>query len=600
MTTHNWHKFWCASTALACLAGAPTLADSAINPKIVLQSLPSLGIDVAAWTADDRFLLTASGLSRELSIWDVERGVIVDRLRLPANTQGTGAEFLRIARLVVAANGRQASLSGVYTDLSVGTAPVARSYEVDLQSRIVRLLPGPGSPRAGGDSVSDSQRWISALEVIYESGTGMSRAEAEALLPTLPASHNGRYRVRRHAQGLELLGANDAARRLLTAPAVLGIDDAALAPDGRRLAIVHEKPEKTPTSVLTVIDIFDTVTGRFGAQAKLPGDYEMVRWVSDTQFLVTAGSPLGDLDSEYPEDQGDSPPAVIIDAITAQVVRAIPARCFMVPLSGGRFLGAGMANCRLKAGADRSLAIFDPASNQWRTLRSFQLETGALINLLAVSPDGSRLAVTFTAADGNGAMTVAVLDPAGTTIDAKSFPDGGVMAHIAFAADNATLFLAGNGNLSEWQTKLDRWRVLQGQVTLPTMFASDGKLLAASGAAEDRIARIDLASGKAVAPLELATASAGGFLPGRPVFWSASTINGLRLWDTRDWSILLTTYFFQGQRYLTVTPDGRYDTNLGPDAAQFRWLMPDAPYQSLAPQIVAPACNIERAGYCHL
>ena len=33
-----------------------------------------------------------------------------------------------------------------------------------------------------------------------------------------------------------------------------------------------------------------------------------------------------------------------------------------------------------------------------------------------------------------------------------------------------------------------------------------------------------------------------------------------------------------------MTPEGRYDTNLGPDAASFRWLMPDAPFQSLAPQ----------------
>ena len=46
----------------------------------------------------------------------------------------------------------------------------------------------------------------------------------------------------------------------------------------------------------------------------------------------------------------------------------------------------------------------------------------------------------------------------------------------------------------------------------------------------------------------------------------------------------MTTYFFDDDNFFTVTPEGRYDTNLPADAPQFRWLMPDAPWQSLGPQ----------------
>lgn len=566
---------------MLALASASGWADGALSPKIVLQSQPAAGVDVAAWTADDRFLLTASGIAREFAIWDVERGVIVDRVRLPKTDAATGAEMLMLTSLAVSGDGRTAVLAGRYTDLNAGVAPLNRRYDIDLRTRVVRSS-SSASRQGAGNGVEDYTRWIGALEVIYRQGTDMSLAQAEALLPALPASHDGRFRLRRRPEGLELAPQAGGARRLLSAAPVLGIDDAALAPDGRRLAFVIEETVKQGAVDVTQVELFDTATGRFGKPAQLVGDYELLRWLNDSQFLVTAGSPLGDLDSDYPEDQGPPPPAVIVDASNGQVIRSFPGRCYMLPLAGGRFLGAGVANCRPKSGNDRALAVFDPATGQWQALRAFRPEPGATINLLAASPDGSRLAVAWTAAAG--AITVALLDPAGTILNARNFPDGGIMAHMEFAADNETLYLAGNGHMSEWQTRTDQWRALDAQVTLPTMFASDGGVLLASGAAEDAVVRLDLASGAAAAPLELANASAGGFLPGRPVFWSASLLNGVRLWDTRDWSVLLTLYFFQGQRYLAVTPEGRYDTNLGPDAAQFRWLMADAPFQSLAPQ----------------
>jgi len=71
------------------------------------------------------------------------------------------------------------------------------------------------------------------------------------------------------------------------------------------------------------------------------------------------------------------------------------------------------------------------------------------------------------------------------------------------------------------------------------------------------------------------------------MFWAVSATGAIRFWDTRNqqkWSAMLTDYQFADGHYLDVTPDGRYDTNLGPDNEAFRWLVADDPLRSLAPQ----------------
>ena len=54
-----------------------------VTPRIVVQAMGEGGFDVAAWSADSRFIFTASGVLRELLVWDAVSGVIVDRVRLP-------------------------------------------------------------------------------------------------------------------------------------------------------------------------------------------------------------------------------------------------------------------------------------------------------------------------------------------------------------------------------------------------------------------------------------------------------------------------------------------------------------------------------------
>jgi hypothetical protein len=146
------------SIALLSLLSTLCWADSAVTPKIVLQTQPPAGIDVAAWTPDDRFLLTASGIGREFSIWDVGRGAIVDRVGLPKSNVTTGAEMLMLTSLAVSSDGRTAILDGLYADLNVGVAPQSRRYQIDLRTREVRLL-SAAKQSSAGNVVDDSPRW---------------------------------------------------------------------------------------------------------------------------------------------------------------------------------------------------------------------------------------------------------------------------------------------------------------------------------------------------------------------------------------------------------------------------------------------------------
>jgi WD40 repeat protein len=194
------------------------------------------------------------------------------------------------------------------------------------------------------------------------------------------------------------------------------------------------------------------------------------------------------------------------------------------------------------------------------------------------------LAVSVMGADDVPGV-VMVERTTGKVVDSLSFPQTkGIVSNVRFAPDGKTLIVAVNGGLHFWKPGDAASQPMDVVALLPQMMVNDGRTLLVSNGTDESITRVDLQSGKRLAPLEFGNAVAGGFVPGKPLFWSASFINGIRLWDTRDWREILTTYHFDGRKFLAVTPEGIYDTNLGPDTQQFRWIVPDAPFQSLAPQ----------------
>lgn len=551
----------------------------AVQPKIVLQTMAATGIDAAAWTPDGRFIVTASGIARELLVWDAGERVIIDRLRLPA-APGATLEFMQVQAITVA--GDKARLEALVLDPADPQMMTGRAYVVDLQRRQVTTVPAaPVPPTQAADRMLP---WLAALEAVYRSGTGMTAAQAAAKLPKLPASPDGRSRLVRGGTAFAVIGADGRTRPLASDERSIGLDDAGLSPDGRRLAMIEATAEPNARGQLeTPLAFFDLLTGQFGAAALLPGDYDDLFWLDAGHVIAVDTS---DDDPADPDTGvGELLPILVVDAASATVARRIPGRCLVRVLPDGGLVGAGLANCRRKAGTDFGLQRFDPTTARWQPL-PVELAKGTRVTLLAASPRGDRIAVALLLPDTSVEIAIMALAD-GETGPGLTLPAGTQMTRLAFSADGRTLYIAGNGEVLAWPVDSPE----PGSPTttaikafVPSMLVSDARTLLVGGGLEESIKRAGVADGAALPPLAMSNVMAGGFVPGKPLFWAAGLLGELKLWDTRNWRLLMTTSFFGNRRFLSVAADGRYDTNLGPDAAQFRWFMADEPWRSLAPQ----------------
>ena len=554
---------------------------AAAKPKIVVQATVSAGIDVAAWSRDSAFVITASGLTREVLLWDVARQVIIDRLRLPAAANST-AETMQLRAMRLDADGRTLRIEGEVIDTSQADGRAGRAYTVDVISRHVEILPAPAlAPLPAGKALARLLDWITALEVIYEDGTGMSEAEALAVLPELPASPDGRWQMVRAGPGFALKARNGEVRSFELAQALPGIDSAALSPDGRTLGIVHLLAAENSTTV----DIYDLLAGRLQRQIELKGTHNRLGWIDRNRFVVHAED--GDDDPRNQATRGQPSPMLIVDAETGKVISEVEPRCFVRPLRDGSLVGAGLANCRRGVGSDRALVRL--MDGKWTPFMAEKLPRNVHVRDIAASPRGDRVAVLQRQANKDlviSRIDLATGDYVGFILDASAD-----IGKLGFSPDGRRIWLAGLSGVAEWlpdapatADAMPTIRDFDASVLLPSALASDGRQLLASGPFEEKVVRIDIASGKTLPPLDFSGAAAVGFVPGRPLIWAASTFNGLRLWDSRTGAEILSTAFFEAAGFVTVAPDGRYDTNYGPDSDAFRWVAAIAPFESLAPQ----------------
>ncbi len=568
-------------------AGDALAQPANITPKIVIQALSVTGVDAAGWTADSRFLVTAAGLSRELLIWDAEQRVIVDRLRLPA-APGASVESMLVQRVVISPAG-VARVEGLVMNPENPVMMSGRAYSVNLQTRAVQIV---APPRVAEGIVAAElvQRWITALGVFTLAGkSDMSVEEAEAVLPSLPASPDGRLKLSRGNGGLMLQSAAGSPLPMTMTAPMVGFDDAALSPDGRRLALLDMKSDIGTSGFLeTPVKIFDLLTGQFGAVTGLRGDYDDLRWLGADRFIAME---TGDDDPADPDTAEGTPlPILVVEAATGAVRQEIPARCLVQPLPGGSLVGAGLANCRRAAGQDFALQRFDPAAGRWQLLPDIELAKGTRVALLAASPRGDRIAVSLMLPDASLEL-MAITLATGEIGPAFTLPAGTEVTKLAFSPDGRSVFLSADAEVLMWSLDVpgpDPEAVTIKEMAMrafaPSMLVSDGKMLVAGGSLEEEVSRAALSDGAALPSLALANVINGGFVPGKPLFWAVSVIGELKLWNTRSWQPLVTGHFLANQKSVMVAADGRYDTNLGPDAAQFRWFMADEPWRSLPPQ----------------
>lgn len=581
-----WLPLWAPALRAQTAAAAPP----AVEPRIIIQAVSETGLDVAAWSRDGRMLYTASGLARELLVWDMREGIILDRLRLPSPPKAT-VELMRLKSMQVAPDGASLIIDGEVLDQQAADRRAGRRYQVDLARRRIAIVAAPPlSPAPAGLTVIDEvMRWVEALAIFHGSGGTMTAAQAQAVLPPLPASPDGRTQLVRTVPAFGLRGA-DGRVRAPRVKAVMGsIGDAELSPDDRLMAILtlNEVPDPGGQAGITRVEVLDLATGTALRRVDARGDYDLVKWLDRNRYAI-----LPQDNEDDPKDgaaAGTPAPTLIIEARSGRTLQTLPSLCFMAPLPDGRLLGAGLANCRSKAGRDRAIQLWN--GQAWAPLGHVELERGADVRLLAASPRGDRFAVLLRLPDGRLTLTLVPLVPTEADNPALELEAGTNVSLISFSPDGSRLWIAGENSLAEWHADKPfdaagkpALRELSATSLAPQRIASNGARAMLGGPFEETIQIVDLASGKGLRPVAFPGAAAVGYMRSRLVIWAASSTDGIRFWDQRTGAVLMTINLLPGSRYVVAAPDARYDTNAGPDADLFRWNFSDQPGRSLPPQ----------------
>ncbi|MCM0032102.1 caspase family protein [Sandarakinorhabdus limnophila] len=558
-----------------------------MTPRVIVQAVRG-GIETAAWSADGRTIFTAMGISRELLVWDVATGHIIDRVMLPLQVRNE-ADVMKMRAMTLLPNGRTLRLDAEILDSAAPNMQGGRTYFVDVVMRRATVAPTP--PRlpplpADTDFGTWTQRWMGALEAIYEGGTDMSEAEANSLLPRLPASPDGALQIVRAGSGIGVRGRDGKTRELETSDDFQNLDHAALSPDGQTVALLHPDEDDKGKPIIN-IDLLDLADGGLGDQITLSGSYDRLHWLNLRELLAL---PFDDSDDPLDDAAAGVPSDVLrVDVASGETRGRYPARCFVTSLADGTLIGAGLANCRSGVPDDRALQRLE--GGRWVKLTGHEMPKGAHIRLIAASRRGGQLAVVTRLADGT--HEIVVVDPAtGAPQHAITYDDkDAVFMTAEFSNDGKILWLAGGGAVIEWTPaapdKPDgspATRVFEVGVTAPTSLVERRGELMVMGPLDDRIFSIDLASGTARPLAEFMGALAGGTLGNRPIRWAVSIGGDMTLWQAQTGQTLLTTSLLPEGDYVTSTPEGRYDTNMDADDASFRWFVPDEPYQSLSPQ----------------
>lgn len=552
------------------------------GPRVVLQNIGTNGIEVAAWSPDDRYLVVGSAMDRTISIVDLVTGTILDRAIIPSSLFPEGMEILRLEGLDFSPDGNRLLIHAVAGNSMKDGPGLSREMAMDMRTRKITRQPSVTlGPEVLG--LRDYIERMSALVAIYFETSPEKLAAAVKKLPQLPRSKSG-ISLTRTPRGIDLRS-GDGMLRSIAFPEARNFGDAALAEDGRRLVLVDIDPPFDDRETTTVRR-FDLSTGVFAPTLEFKGDYGYVKWIDEATFLLLGNADDNDRDevTNVIED------GLVINAADGREISRIPGRCFITALPNGDFLGAGTGNCSTGGEPDPSIQRFDSRSRQWIRvpLKDFK---GYFVNGISVSPDGRIAAIVGVGPDDTGYRLLWAETTSGKLINYYDLPkeNGAILASPTFSANGQTVYIPQSGGVAVLNIDgSGEPFFLSAASTVPQMTVVGNGQVFLSGIADDAIVRADLTTKKVLPPLDLSAAIAGGFLKDRPVFWAVSNHSGLKMWDTRDWHPLLSAHILpngqQGSGFLVTTPDGRYDTNLGPDSAPFRWVVSDDPMTSLGPQ----------------
>lgn len=413
--------------------------------------------------------------------------------------------------------------------------------------------------------------------------------------------------------------------------------DADLSPDGLRLVRVEGLVNETRARVETL----DLGNGS-GDRAFTPERaYHHVRWLDATRYLL--GSHGYDATNDTEAAMAGIPPALLVDPGCALRgdCRAIDSRWQMRPVAGDGFIALGSLGFACFRGGGNGvddvfcpsaeghaddgnvtsdppptgLAWWAPGARQWKPMPLPALQ-GEVITAITPSPDHRQLAVatrTWDRADApdpkqvlrvwlfdlaGGAATaprrlVEIVDPAGGRV----FSDAVAIRALSFTADARRIVFTHAG--SAWadanHAKTDRDPDADLYLVDTDAAARIRKVRRfarrAVAIGNDRVlglddgVLLDVGSARAIGRITLqAPLVRAGWIERSRLLWVSTDDGALHFFETHHGTPQLTLQTFPGNRYFAVAPGGRYDSNLGADTTLVRWVVPDAPWQSLAAQ----------------
>ena len=629
----------------AATAATPS-PDAALEPRIVVQLGHQSPVLAVRWVNQGHHLASLAR-DGSVVIWDVASGAILDHAQVPLDrVLLVGDRKARaLLRFHGFTEGPTAGTLGIiYTEISEGAA--ARSctgahhsgtpwctYALDLATRAVRgdtSLSVPAEIAPASVAGKDARHWPISLDGRLRPepnhGNGLRGLPDEADEnfgtddPTCMRIEQCRYGV-----SLFATGGNSPPRVLTVDPRGYFLD-ADLSPDGLRLRRVLRPFGKSGTRVETL----DLSSGNAEPDFTSMRAYHQLRWLDAAHYLLRSEGYGATNDME--DAMAGFPPALLVDpACTARgTCTAIDSRWQMQPANeGGMFaLGSltdscygsrfGGTFCVLDEGRpDDGNQTYDPpatglafraAAGDWQPLPVEAL-AGQVITAIAPSPDQRQLAVATRAWDRadapdakqalrvwlldvtDGKVTSArqlldITDPLGA---AEKFTDDATIRALSFSADASRIVFTHAKAARALDARADLYLV--DTDTAAQVRSIPGFSTRAVAVGDSRVlglddgALLDIDSGRIITHLPFqAPLMRAGWIERSKLLWAATEDGTILFWDITKGTLQLTVHTLPGNRYFAVAPGGRYDSNLSADTSLLRWVVPDAPWQSLAAQ----------------
>jgi WD40 repeat protein len=362
---------------------------------------------------------------------------------------------------------------------------------------------------------------------------------------------------------------------------------------GRLLAVVTQDPRGART-----VRVWDLATdpARPRLRYSLAG-FEFVTTSPDGQFfavrepdgrITLRDAMSGSITRTVSVDLPDAS-ALAVSSDGSRLAGAAPGRIIVWDLTGAQaprvyaddeprpdrltFSPDGSTLVAVKDG--RQVSLHDLATGRSRVLVALDPARVGTFNL-AFSPDGSRLALHGGGRPG-GAMPAAIWRVA-TGSSEKTFPGRRTFQYISFAADNTSLYLGGDHDLSIWRpypaSEFDTFANHQDEVWAVAL-APDGAT-AASGGSDNTLRLWDPATGREIAVLagHRATVAALAYRPDGLAIVSGvlEARDNVKLWEIATGRLIRT---FSGHtdsvRSVAFQPGGDILASAGSDRTIWLW-----------------------------